>query len=78
MEFLKTSPLDGSAIVTLSDGTKVGIPNLKEPPAVTAQEIRIVVRRLLKVVENLDKRLAVVEGRSGPSQVELRGLEPPT
>jgi hypothetical protein len=62
-EFVKYSTADGSAIITLSDGTKVGLLTLKEPPGATAQDLRNVVGAFLKMVENLDKRIAALEKR---------------
>ena len=65
MESIKTNSIDGSIVVTLSDGTKVGLTTLKDPPGATAQDIRNVVTALLKMVENLDKRLAALEKKIG-------------
>ena len=67
-DFLKANSFDGSIAITLSDGTKVGLNTLKDPPAATAQDIRNVVAAFLKLVENLDKRLAVVKGRTTGEQ----------
>jgi hypothetical protein len=60
--FFKTHPVDKSATVSLSDGTKVGIPRLKEEPGeATAQDIRNILMATLEIAENLDKRLAALE-----------------
>jgi hypothetical protein len=38
---ITTSPVDGSATITLSDGMKIGMPSLKDPPGATASATRI-------------------------------------
>lgn len=53
--------INGSAEITLSDGTKVAIPSLKEPFGATAQDIENMLSALLEMVGNLDKRLAALE-----------------
>jgi hypothetical protein len=53
--------LDGSATITLSDGTAVRIPGLNSAPNVTAQDVRNVATALFLLVEKLDKRLTDLE-----------------
>jgi hypothetical protein len=65
MEFFATHPIDGSATITISDGTKVEILPLNNPKgAATAQDIRNVVRAFAAVTENLDRRLAEFQSRA--------------
>jgi hypothetical protein len=52
---------DGSARITLSDGTMVRMPGLNSAPNVTAQDVRNVATALLMLVEKLDERLANLE-----------------
>ncbi len=59
-----TTDLDGSATITLSDGTKVRLPGLSSSPNVTAQDVRNVATALFALVENLDKRLTNLEKKS--------------
>jgi hypothetical protein len=55
-----TSAVDGSATVTLSDGTRVGFPAPRSAEP-TAQDIRNVLRGILELIENLDKRVAALQ-----------------
>jgi hypothetical protein len=63
-ESLRTSIVDSSVIITLSNGTKVGLRTLKDQPDATARMLETYVMALPKVVNDLDKRLAAIEGRS--------------
>ena len=55
------SDVDGSATITLSDGTTVRLPGLNSSPNVTAQDVRNVATALFLLVEKLDKRLTNLE-----------------
>lgn len=56
-----STDLDGSATITLLDGTSVRLPGLTSSPNVTAQDMRNVATALFLLVEKLDKRLADLE-----------------
>jgi hypothetical protein len=60
---ITTDVADGSATITLSDGTSVRIPGLLASPNATAQDIRNVATALLLLVERLDKRITELEKR---------------
>jgi hypothetical protein len=60
LEFTINS-VNESATITLSDGTQIGLPRLKDQPHATALVMGDVVKALLEVAENLDKRLAALE-----------------
>jgi len=55
------SDADGSARITLSDGTTVRMPGLNSAPNVTAQDVRNVATALFMLVEKLDERLNKLE-----------------
>ena len=65
--FFKTNA-DESATVTLSDGTKVGFPKLRSDGS-TAQDIQNLLRGILDLIENLDKRIAALEKRRASAAV---------
>jgi hypothetical protein len=56
-----TTDLDGSATLTMSDGSQVRIPGLNSAPTVNPQDIRNVCTSLFLLADNLDKRLAALE-----------------
>jgi hypothetical protein len=58
-----TTDYDGSATITLSDGTAVRLPGLNASPNATAQDIRNVATALVLLVDKLDKRITELEKR---------------
>jgi hypothetical protein len=61
--------INGSAIITMSDGMRLRIPGLNSAPNVTAQDIRNVCTAFFELADNLDKRLATIEGRATGKQL---------
>ena len=58
-----TTGQDGSATITLSDGTAVRLPGLHSAPDVTSQDIRNVATALFGLVKSLDDRLSLLENQ---------------
>ena len=56
-----TTAFDGSATITMADGSQLRIPGLNSAPTVNDQDIRNVCTALFSLADNLDKRLAVLE-----------------
>jgi hypothetical protein len=56
-----TTAFDGSATITMSDGSQLHIPGLNSAPTVNAQDVRNLCTALFSLADNLDKRLAVLE-----------------